>query len=215
MRSVCLSTAYFGPVQYFSHLVNSEKVFIEVHENYQRQSWRNRCMILGANEVISLNVPVVDGHSPGHPIRDTRISYHTPWQKTHQKSVESAYMHSPYYEYYIDDILPVWNKKHEFLLDLNLLILDKLYQALSIETGWEKTQEYLPEQPCGTIDLRNSIHPKSKTGDPLFQPLPYYQVFSDRFGFVPNLSILDLLFCAGPAAMDNLRGSSTRNDQCY
>lgn len=197
-RLVLLGTSYFAPIQYYSKLLNADKVYIEQFENFIKQTYRNRCVVLGGNGVIQLIVPVVKGRGPKILIRDLKISYDTDWQRNHWRTIFSAYSSSPFFEYYKDDIHPFFETKHKFLLDFNLKIHETICELLEIENITELTTDFekVPEE---TINLRESISPKIKNQNELhFQPVEYTQVFSDKLGFVPNLSILDLLFNVGP-----------------
>lgn len=198
MDAVTLPSFYFGPIQYFTKFLLYSPVSIEVHENFVKQTYRNRCNILAANGVLSLQVPVEKGSVHKICMRDLRVSYDKPWQKNHFKSIESAYRTSPFYEFYIDDLVPVFTRKIDFLLDLNQEINEILWNVLKINVQVDATLEYYPN-PFGT-DYRTSIHPKvhKNKADICFKPIEYTQVFSSRFGFVQNLSILDALFCLGP-----------------
>lgn len=201
MNFLLLSTAYFPPIPYFAALQQQETVFIEQFENFGKQSYRNRCEIMTANGVISLTVPVAKANSKTL-IRDLKIVYPTAWQKLHFKGIESAYKNSPYYEYYIDELMVFFEKKETFLFDLNLAILQTLLNLLNLSTTVRLTEDYIREGHPQYTDLRNAIHPKPSRRQAGFEftPRPYRQTFSDRFSFMPNLSILDLLFCCGPEA---------------
>ena len=196
-----LSIAYFAPIQYYSKLLQYEHVIIERHENYNKQSYRNRCTIFSANGLLDLMVPVVKPDQPKIPVTEVEISYDTLWQKQHLKAIESAYRRSPFYEYYIDDLMAFFNTPHQYLYAFNMQILQKICELIKIPFCVQESQCYI--KPCeGIIDLRNTIHPKPNRqhADPVFVPPQYTQVFSDKFGFKPNLSILDLLFHTGPEA---------------
>ena len=200
-----LSTAYFAPIQYYSKLLQYECVVVERHENYNKQSYRNRCTIYSANGLLDLAVPVVKPDTPKTPVTDVEISYDTLWQKQHFKAIESAYRRSPFYEYYIDDLMAFFNTPHQYLYEFNMQILQKICELINIPFRVQESQRYI--KPCeGIIDLRNSIHPKlnRQLAAPAFIPPHYTQVFSDKFGFKSNLSILDLLFHTGPEAKERL-----------
>lgn len=201
MEKLLLSTAYFPPVQYVSKIKLYDEIFIEQYENFGKQSYRNRCEIMSANGVISLSVPVEKANSKTL-IRDLKIVYQTNWQKLHFKGIESAYKNSPYYEYYIDDLMPFFEKKEKFLLDFNSGILETLLDSLKLSKSITYTEDYIRENTPDYQDLRNAIHPKAshRIEDPEFVSHPYRQTFSDRFPFHPNLSALDLLFNTGPEA---------------
>lgn len=199
MKNILLNTAYFPPISYFSAIKQAESVFIERYENFGKQSYRNRCEIMTANGIIPLVVPVSKGNSKTL-IKDLKIVYATPWQKLHFRSIESAYKNSPYYEYYIDDIMPFFEQETTYLYDLNMSILVLMTELLKIHRPIKQTEDYIPEGTSLFTDLRNTIHPKpSRCRSGIkFSPHLYRQTFSDRFPFMPNLSILDLLFCCGP-----------------
>jgi hypothetical protein len=196
-----LSTAYLGPIRYFSKFVLHKSIFLEARENYTKQSYRNRCTILSANGPFSLSIPVKYSNNPKTPIREVLLDYDTPWNKIHWQAIVSAYRNSPFFEYYSDDLEPFYDKKYEKLFDFNQDLTACLLRQLSLETiirlteSWENT-------PSGFSDYRNEIHPKPQKNreDPHFREAPYTQVFHSKFGFVTGLSVLDLLFNAGPEA---------------
>ena len=184
-----LSTAYLAPVEYYVVLANSERILLEQHEYYQKQSYRNRCRIATANGIMDLSIPVDSAGKT--PIRDLRISDHNNWQTHHWRSIETAYNSSPFFEYYADDFRPFFEKKWLFLWDFNLALFNKTLELLDIETKIELTEQYKPETSDNFLDLRAAIHPKKEISLLL---KPYYQVFETKFGFMPNMSIIDLLF---------------------
>ena len=193
MSEIWISTAYFGPISYFRAISGADRVNLEACESYERQSWRNRCRILSANGILDLSVPVVQGHTPSQPIRDVRIDHSRNWHTLHFRSIESAYRRSPYYEFLIDELIKFWQRKETFLFDLNLSITEKIIRLTGAEPEIVLTDHYEKPGSYGEADLRYSFHPKQKKGTGLM-PMPYHQVFSERFGFVPDLSILDWLF---------------------
>lgn len=202
MKTILLSTAYFAPVQYYSKLAQKgASVIIEKHEHYQKQSYRNRCTVYSANGLLDLTVPVVKTAASGTPVSLVKIAYDTPWQKLHFKSVESAYRRSPFYEYYIDDLLIFFRHRHEYLYEFNMQIMKVICSLIGIKPDLRESGKYMTPD-SGTVDLRTGIHPKKirQLSDSDFHPQPYIQVFSDKYGFKPNLSILDLLFNTGPDA---------------
>ena len=192
------STAYFPPVQYFSQIVNSEKIIIEKYENYSKQSYRNRCEILSPNGKQTLSIPVIKKSGQKQLIKDVKIDYKTDWQSICLKSLKTAYLSSPFFEFYIDALMPFFEKRFTFLFDYNFEILQIILSELQIEKEIQFTEKYIKEYPFP--DFRNSIHPKKKfqTADTNFPTRKYTQVFFDKYEFIPNLSILDLLFNEGP-----------------
>ncbi len=197
MNNLLLSTAYFPPISYFSKIANSNNLFVETHDNYVKQTYRNRCNILSANGKLSISIPVTKNNSLKTPTKDIIIDYDTNWQKNHYRSIMSAYKSSPFYEFYIDDFLFVFENKTKYLLDLNNNILSILLGNLDIESKINFTEEYIKIDPT-FIDFRNNIIPKKET--PEFTQREYWQVFIDKFPFQKDLSILDLLFNKGPEA---------------
>jgi hypothetical protein len=207
-KAILLATACFPPVQYFSKLVQFEKIYLEQFENFTKQTYRNRYEIPGANGVISLIVPVVKGRGRKIKIRDLKISYDTDWQRNHWRTIFSAYNSSPFFEFYQDDIQPFFEKPWKFLFDFNLEILKILCDLMEIKPNLVLTESF-EQVPAGTLNFREAISPKKhrKDSDQQFSPQPYTQVFHEKFGFVPNLSILDLLFNEGPNSLNNLEKS--------
>lgn len=201
-----LSTAYFAPIQYFAKLVLHNKIVIEQHENYTKQSYRNRCNIYGANGKLTLSIPIKKNHNQKTRTKNIEISYDTNWIKNHLKTIESAYRSAPFYEYYTDNIFELIKSNSKYLFDFNLKVLYKMLEILEIETSIEFTNEY--EEDVLIADYRDTIHPKLNYDefDKNFNLKPYYQVFSDKHGFIPNLSILDLIFNTGPEAKSILGG---------
>jgi len=200
LHKIILSTSYFPPISYMSLITKTNEIFIEQHENFIKQTYRNRCKILAANGVVSLIVPVEKNSGSKINIRDVKIDYATTWQKQHLKTIESAYSNSPFYEFYIDDFIPLFLKKTKFLFDFNLQIITKLFEEFEIEKQIKFNNEF-EKTPQNIIDYRNKIHPKKQFHE--LQKLteqPYYQTFSNKFTFIPNLSSLDILFNLGPEA---------------
>ena len=197
-KGILLSTSYFGPVHFDSRIVKHSPVFFEQFEHFKKQTYRNRCVILGANGPVSLIVPVVKGREQKTLIKDLKISYDVDWQRNQRQTIISAYNSSPYLEYYLDEIKHFFEKKWDFLLDFNLSIHDKICELLEIGNRVFLTEDF-ENVPKNTLNFRETISPKNKKQTDLnFQAIEYTQVFSEKFGFTPNLSILDLLFNEGP-----------------
>ncbi|HOG20005.1 MAG TPA: WbqC family protein [Salinivirgaceae bacterium] len=205
MTNVVLSTAYFPNIQYFTKLVSNKIVFIEYHEHFLRQSFRTRSCIYGANGQQSLNVPV-EKYSNNTKISEIKVAYHPAWQINHWRSIMSAYKNSPYFEHYADGIKQLFQKKYELLIEMNLEILNTLLKILKIGVDIRKTENY---ETSVDNDWRNGIHPKKQYAkrDDSFKPFRYYQVFAYKHGFIPNLSILDAIFCEGPATINIINKS--------
>lgn len=195
---VTLHTTYFGPMQWYQQLYRSECVYIDRNERWQKQTIRNRCYIATANGVQALSVPIVhkapslyrEGRG-GSLTSDIRISDHGKWRREHWNALQSAYGESPFFDYYADDIRPFFTEKWEFLFDFNLAIIHKMCELLDIEAP-----SNLP--PKGEASITQ--HPSPLNHQPSTFT-PYYQVYQQKHGFLPNLSILDLLFNMGNEAI--------------
>ena len=208
-----LSSTYFGPVQWYQKLAHGGVSIIERHDHFIKQTFRNRCVIATTQGQQALTVPVESPQGlriDKTEMKDVRISDHGAWRHLHWQALQSAYGESPFFEYYVDDILPFFEKKWEFLFDFNLAITYKMCELLDIEPRIELTEEYLPVSDYGSnvsgcgdviVDYRDAIRPKHPLPDPSFVPRPYYQVYQQKFGFLPNLSILDLFFNEGNEAV--------------
>jgi WbqC-like protein family. len=203
--SILLSTAYFAPIRYFSKLASYPEIYIEQHENFVKQTFRNRTVILGANGPIPLIVPVEKGRAQKIQIKDLRIAYDEEWQRNHWRTIFSAYNSSPFFEYYADDIEPFFQKKHQFLFDFNQQITNTILEAIDINVNFIFTDDF-EQIPESCLNFREQISPKTHLihTDANFDAQPYTQVFSEKFGFVQDLSILDLLFNEGPSTSEIL-----------
>ena len=216
--TVLLQTTYFGPVQWYQKLNRYDRVLIEQHDSYQKQTYRNRCVIATANGVQALTVPVEHPsvtHRPSPITKDLRISDHNQWRRVHWNALQSAYSESPFFEYYADDIRPFFEKRYEFLIDFNEAIRQTICELIDLHPHVEYTTAFLPPatapfppattpdgSPSGLpADYRSAIHAKHPQPDADFEPKRYWQVFQHKHGFLPNLSILDLLFCMGPESV--------------
>ena len=192
-----LSVAYLPPVSYFMSMLRSENILLEAHENYVKQSYRNRCKIAAANGVETLSIPVESNRGEKVSIREVRISEHDNWQKIHWRGITSAYRNSPYFDFLEDDFRPFYEKKWKFLWDYNLELLTLVLNLLDVQPVIRFTEKYEAE-PQSDKDLRELIHPKK---EPVLISKPYYQVFENKFGFRQDLSIIDLIFNMGNEAI--------------
>lgn len=186
-----------------------EEVQVEYCEHFVKQSFRNRMVVMTANGPQVLTIPIVRGSASKMMIADTRIDYKTPWQRNHWKTIESAYGNSPFFLYYQDPIRDFYEQTIDRLIDFNLQLTQTILKMMKVNTKISLTEDFMPMQ---TFDLRSEIHPKKQQDEQYAFRLKetYSQVFDEKYGFVPNLSILDLLFNLGPEArgylMRNLNG---------
>lgn len=197
---ILLHPTYFPSISHFVALANADKVTFEVEDNFQKQTNRNRMYIYSPNGLQLLNIPVKHSHTAHQKFKDTKIEDAFDWQKQHFKSLDAAYRSSPFFEYFEDDIRPVFEKKHTFMMDLNFRILEILSGCLGMDISYSKTEEYFHEV-SGVQDFRYLANGKKDKS----QFEPYTQVFEDKHGFINNLSILDLLFNEGRYAVDYLK----------
>jgi hypothetical protein len=198
---ILLSTAYFAPIGYFTKLAAYSEIYIEQHEHFIKQTYRNRAVILGANGPIPLIVPVEKGREQKIKIKDLRISYDEEWQRNHWRTIFSAYNSSPFFEYYADELETFFRKRTVFLFDFNQQITESILEILEIPVGLNLTEAF-EKIPENCLNFREKIGPKAhrNSDDLQFIAHSYTQVFSEKFGFIPDLSILDLLFNEGPSA---------------
>jgi hypothetical protein len=196
---ILISTAYFPPAEYFSLIRNAGNILIEQEENYIRQTYRNRCKILESKGILVLSVPVMKGTLIKAPIKDVTIDYTKRWQQVHIKAITSSYSRSPYFQFYFEQIEKILQKNHKFLLDLNDELLHKCLEILKMNKCVTHTYSFKPDNVTDH-DFRYRISPKEISD---YSCRPYIQVFGQN-GFIPGLSILDLIFNIGPEASDYL-----------
>lgn len=189
-----LSSLFLAPIEYYYALNRCNKAIIEINDNYQKQSYRNRCIIAGANGPLPLSIPIEKPKSTKSLMKDIRIAEHGNWRHLHWNAITSAYNSTPFFQYYEDDFRPFYEKKITFLHDFNEQLRTLICRLTGIETEITYTETYITEISESLVDLRETIHPKRPSE---FITRPYYQVFSDKLGFQNNLSILDLLFNMG------------------
>lgn len=199
MSTALLQTTYFGPIQWYQKLYRYDHCLIEQYDSYQKQTYRNRCVIATANGPQALTVPV-EGTNEKCLVKDLRISDHNNWRRIHWNALLSAYSESPFFDYYADDIHPFFEKKYDFLIDFNEAIRQKVCELLDIHPNVSYTSDFR-HQTSDIVDFREVINAKHPQADADFQPQRYWQVFEGKHGFQANLSILDLLFNMGPESI--------------
>lgn len=199
MNNILIYPTYFPSISHYIAMINAKTVTFEAEDTFQKQTNRNRMYIHSPNGIQMLNISVKHD-STNSQFKDIKIDNQNNWQKNHFKSLEAAYKNSPFYEYFVDDFRPLFEKKHEFMLDLNFEIFELVNDALGISIPFEKTTEYFHEVTDKT-DFRHLVNGKKD----ITQIEPYTQVFEDKNGFINNLSILDLLFNEGRYAVDYLK----------
>ena len=198
-----LSSTYFGPIQWYQKLNRYDECLIERHESFIKQTYRNRMLIPTTNGPLALTIPT--NHDISLSMKDIRISDHANWRHVHWNALLSAYGESPFFEYYQDDIRPFYEKKYEFLFDFNMETTEKMIELLDIRPEISITSEYIQNEEARAQsevkDFRDAIRPKKPLPDAEFAPQRYYQVYEQKHGFQPNMSILDLLFNEGNEAI--------------
>lgn len=195
-----LHPTYFPNITQMAIIAQSDVVTFEMDDNFAKQTYRTRTYIYAANGKLLLNIPVIYTQKNRQKYREVKISNTENWQSLHWKSLLSAYKTSPFFEYYEDELRPLFETKAEYILDFNLKCFDTILECLQLEKSIKKTQEY-NHKVTDVSDFRNLVNPKSTLE---LQNKEYTQVFGDKHGFIPNLSILDLLFNEGPNALDYL-----------
>lgn len=221
-QSVLLSTAYLAPIPYYACLMHAPQVFVEQHEHYHKQTYRNRCRIVAANGVMDLSIPVVTCNNQA--IRKVEIDYSKPWQRQHWLSLEAAYRSTPFFEYYEDDLKPFYQQQDiKYLFDFNALLQQVICDLIDLHPQTILTQDFVMPEAAGlcssdacldlreaavALDLREAIHPKKNLPQMLhYHPRKYTQVFEQQLGFMADMSIVDLLFNMGPESILLLRDS--------
>jgi hypothetical protein len=215
--NLLIDLQYFAPIISYKISYNFSNIIFEQYENYQKMSFRNRCQIAGAEGVIELSVPLLNGRDQKTLMKDVRISTRQPWQAQHWKTIVSCYNRSPWFDFYQDELEQLYRRRFDFLMDWNGACFEWSLKALGLPISVTLTESYQKNYEGDEYaDWRGRIMPKNRAdiwaalwGDKTAgeNPAektgvkPYYQVFAERTGFIPNLSILDLLFCEGKQAI--------------
>jgi len=199
--NILLHACYFPSISHFVALAQADDITFEVADNFQKQTNRNRTYIYSPNGIQLLNIPIKHSKDSRQKTKDVRIEPDFDWQKQHFKSLEAAYRSSPFFEFFEADIRPIFEKKHEFLLDLNFEALEIVFKCLRMKVEISKTTEYLPQVDPTITDFRSLVDGKKD----ISTFTKYTQVFDDKHGFINNLSVLDLIFNEGKYAIDYLK----------
>ncbi|NSW44268.1 MAG: WbqC family protein [Bacteroidales bacterium] len=201
MKPCVLISGYYAPTSYFSCIKEASEVLIELQENYQRQTIRNRCHILTANGIQILSIPIV--HSTDKKLINIRIDYSTPWVSKHIQAIRSAYGKTPFFLYFFDDLISPLSQKYEYLWQLNDAIMQTCLKKLKIEKKIKFTEYYIHSYENAN-DYRNLFSKKKFPYINNYQAKTYFQAFNDRYPFSAELSILDLIFNTGYEARNYL-----------
>lgn len=200
MNNILIHPSYFPSISHFVAIAQAEKVTFEVNDNFQKQTNRNRMYIYSPNGIQLLNIPIKHSKEVHQNIKEVQLETAFDWQKQHFKSLEAAYRTSPFFEYFEDELLPIFQKKHRYLLDLNYQTMEMVSKCLRLDFAYDETSEYYHDV-TGKTDLRGLINGKKD----LSQFESYTQVFGEKHGYLNNLSILDLLFNEGRYALEYLK----------
>ena len=191
---------YFSPISQYTSIVNSNDITFEIEENYQKQSYRNRCYILGANGKQLLNIPISHTNKSFGKLKLKEVLIEdSNWQRQHYKSLTTAYNHSPFFEFYKDDLQYIFKKKYKYLLDINIDSFHFINEALDLSKEHDISKKYNDK-----VDDDYRYHADVKNTDKT-KCIPYIQMFQNRNDFLKNLSILDLLFMEGPNSINFLK----------
>ena len=206
MNTVLLHPTYFGPISQWVVHTNAQKVIFENEDNYQKQTYRNRMYIYDANGKLTLNIPIKHSSALGlqtngrQKYKDVQIENSFEWQTQHWRAFKASYQTSPFFEFYEDELSPLYNQEFKYLMDFNYKCMEFVADCLQVDWNFEKTDEFILE-PTNLKNFRNLVNAKSKKD---FQNTAYTQVFESKLGFLPDLCILDLIFIEGNAALSYL-----------
>ncbi len=198
-NEVISSLPFFGNIQFYSNLVQ-KNVIIDLHEHFEKQTLRNRCIICGSQGRLNLSIPVHRPSGKKVAVKSIKVSYHEDWRHDHERAVLSAYGSSPFFIHYWDSLKDIWKQEFELLVEWNLHIHKVISTLLKVELPLNFSSEYITSTPG--IDLRGQM----KKSD--YSNARYIQVFEEKIGFQNNLSILDLLLCLGPQSIDYLKSQN-------
>lgn len=203
--TLLIESQYFPNISYYKTLINHDILLIERYEHYQKVSFRNRCYIAGPNGSILLSVPLARGKNQRTLMKDVKISNEEKWQGQHWKTLVSAYRRSPWFEYHEESLGNLYRQPANFLLDWNMACFEWANNVIGLSCPVTLTDQFektiTPE--TGITDLRDQMNPQAAASEE--NTINYTQVFQERIGFLPNLSILDLIFCEGRRSLELLK----------
>jgi len=205
MLPLRIESQYFGSIKYIKQIIQSNDVVIDVHEPFKKMSNRNRTKIVSAQGPLLLTVPMQEGRDQKKSMKDVQICYQHNWQIKHLKAISSCYKRSPFFEYYEPSLQDLLLKKHQYLVDLNMSLIQWLEKVTKTSFNISKTKELIPFLDSNYKDVRDLSNLNNTTQNLVNQVYP--QVFIDKIDFIPNASILDLLFCMGPTSIIYLKDS--------
>ncbi|MDB5226542.1 MAG: WbqC-like family protein [Bacteroidota bacterium] len=201
VKTILIESQYIGSCSYWKELLRSEKIYLDRHEHFVKRSYRNRAHILGANGLLRLSIPLESGKHQHSAMKDVRISYNENWQKIHWQSLTSTYRRSPFFEFYEDHLRKMYETQYELLFEYNYNFMQVITGLLKINLPVTETDKYIAAVDDNIKDYRNYFLPGKEPGNDF---TVYPQVFSDRFEFIPDLCVLDLLFNMGTRSLDYL-----------
>tara|TARA_B000000437_G_C11655677_1_gene309417 strand:- start:467 stop:1087 length:621 start_codon:yes stop_codon:yes gene_type:complete len=205
MIKTIIHPTYFPTIEFFIHLLKSDNLIFEINDFYKKQTVRNRTSIYGSNGKLNLIIPVKFSSSNKDNLKDVKICYDTKWQKNHLKSIQIAYRSSPYFEFFEDYFFEIFEKKEKFLVDISIKSIEIIYEILEIDFKYILTKDYINDYKS-VIDLRNLSNKKRKKLTNFIQPYP--QVFDEKYGYISDLSIIDLIFNEGPSCLNYFNESN-------
>jgi len=210
-KKLLIESQYIGSIPYWACLLAYEEIYFDAHEHFVKASYRNRCNIATPDGLLSLSAPLKRGRGQRRKMKEVRLFEEENWRIKHWNSLCSAYRRSPYFEYFEDLMEPFFRNRTNYLLEWNMTFMKMISEMLKVKLQWSFTERYIGSGSEGFDDLRSNFLPSVKRNKlpEGYKNVPYHQVFQDRTGFFPDISVLDMLFNEGPRAADLIRASWT------